>query len=172
MPLRAVIALATVVVVGSACSGGGGGTTTTTTVPSTSTVATTTTTLAPVITEGTTGGSTTSEVTTTLPLGLPEYTIQARTSDDVIVVLLEPGTYSDLDLQNVVADATERFAPVTELHIIDEVTATEAVLKPEAERTPEEQALLEDHYFVRLEEGFRIVFTGPFSDVEDAILGS
>lgn len=125
--------------------------------------------------------STTEAVGTTVPrtpveLGLPDYQIVSRTpgeGGDTVVVLLDPASYgalTDLDIQNVIGDVVERFPPVLEAYVVDSTAVAEAVLL--ADPSDEQAALLEEHYFARLEEGFRMVFVGQFSAAGDAILGS
>lgn len=110
------------------------------------------------------------ELTTTSVVGLPSYSVLSRSEEDELVVLVAPGTYGDIDIQNVVGDVVERFAPVNTLHIVDDEAA--AILVVAETVTPEEQVVLDEHYFVRLEEGFRMIFVGPFSSVGEVILGS
>ncbi len=122
----------------------------------------------------------TSSVTTTADpedeIEFPEYTIVSREegdSGDTVVVLLDPESYlslTDIDLANVLADVVDRFPPVLTAFVIDDASAVAAVLA--SDPTEEQQVALEAHYFVRLEEGFRMVFTGKFSDTPIAILGS
>lgn len=106
----------------------------------------------------------------------PEYTIVSRQEGDpgdTVVVLLDEDSYdslTDIDLANVLADVVDRFPPVLTAYVIDDAVAVPAVLA--ASPTEEQQAALDSHYFVRLEEGFRMVFTGKFSEVPIAILGS
>lgn len=90
-----------------------------------------------------------------------------------MVLLLDPASYtslSDLDLYEVIADAVDRFPPIFEAHVVDSQDAVLAVLA----EVPDEDQLktLELHYLVRLEDGFRIVYLGPFEDSDDAVLGS
>lgn len=90
-----------------------------------------------------------------------------------MVLLLDPASYtslSDLDLYEVIADAVDRFPPIFEAHVVDSQDAVSAVLA----EVPDEDQLktLELHYLVRLEDGFRIVYLGPFEDSDDAVLGS
>lgn len=140
---------------------------TTTAVPVTTTTTTVPATTAP-------SGSvvvTTSVTTTTAPVfSIPEFVIADRTVDDEVVVAIPPGTYSDIDLQNVVNEVIERFAPITVLHIVDDEGATALVLADSVSAA--DQEFLDEHYFLRLEEGFRMVFLGPFADVGEVILGS
>ena len=110
------------------------------------------------------------ELTTTSVVGLPSYSVLSRSEEDELVVLVAPGTYGDIDIQNVVGDVVERFAPVNTLHIVDDEAAATLVVAETV--TPEEQLVLDEHYFVRLEEGFRMIFIGPFSSVGEVILGS
>ena len=108
--------------------------------------------------------------TTVVLFSLPEFTVVERTEDDVLVVAIPPATYTDIDLRNLVDEVVERFAPVNALHIIDDELIAELVLAESV--TAAEQVLLDEHYFLRLEEGFRMVFVGPFAEVGEVILGS
>ena len=144
-------------------------TTTTTTAPTTST-----TTTAP--STSTTTAATTTTVTPTVP-SFPEYRIAERIisveTGDTVVLLLDPASYtslSDLDLYDVIADAVDRFPPIFEAHVVDSQDAASAVLAEEPDE--DQQRTLAEHYFVRLEDGFRVVYVGPFDGTDDAILGS
>ena len=152
---------------GVGCNGDDGAATTTTTALT-----------APGATSTTTDGAGTS-TTTTLPVGVfspPEYEIMRRIPNDdgdTLVVLLDPTSYdvlTDIDLQNVVADIVERFPPVLNAFVVDSAEAVDLVLKPEP--TAEEQAIIDAHALVTLQEGFRVVFVGPFGDYGELILGS
>ena len=118
--------------------------------------------------------------TTTQPLSTltpPEYAIVDRAETDApgdtVVVLLDPETYTsltDIDLYDVMAEVVDLFPPITELHIVDDAGAVNAVANPDA--TAEEIALIGDNYLVRLEDGFKITYLGPFAESGTAILGS
>lgn len=160
---------ATALVIVSCTSSNEPAATTTTTTTSTTT---TTTTMPPTT-------APTSTTTTSVPAmpSFPEYRIAERIisveTGDTVVVLLDPASYtslSDLDLYDVIADAVDRFPPIFEAHVVDSEDAVSAVLAEE----PDESQLrtLSEHYFVRLEDGFRIVYVGPFEGTDDAILGS
>lgn len=144
----------------------------------TSTTTTTTTTTTPTTTTTTT--TTVPTTTTTLPQeapAFPEYRIAQRNiapaTGDTVVLLLDPASYtslSDLDLYDVIADAVDRFPPILVAHVVDSPEAVEAVL---LEQPDEDQELvLANHYLARLEEGFRIVYLGPFEESGTAVLGS
>ena len=90
-----------------------------------------------------------------------------------MVLLLDPASYtslSDLDLYEVIADAVDRFPPIFEAHVVDSQDAVLAVLAEEPDE--DQQKTLEQHYLVRLEDGFRIAYVGPFNGSEDTVLGS
>jgi len=124
--------------------------------------------------------SATSSSTTLAPLSapvFPDYRITQRIiapeTGDIVVILLDPTSYtslSDLDLYDVIADAVDRFPPIFEAYVVDTRTAADAVLVEEPDG--EQQRELASHYLARLEDGFRIVYVGPFEDSEAAILGS
>lgn len=132
------------------------------------------------------------EVTTTLPPeetttttttlaalsdpSFPSYSIvqrQEESSGDIVVVLLDPTSYdvlSDVDLYDVLAEVVERFPPIFEAHVVDSSAAANVVLV--AEPTDEQLQILGEHYLVSLEEGFRIVYRGPWADLGTSVLGS
>lgn len=151
----------------SACGDSGSATTTTTTTTPPPVVTTTPVTVAVDDTTSTTSAATS---TTGPGFSFPEFTIVERTDDDVLVVAIPPGTYTDIDLQNVVGEMIERFPPVNGLHIIDDPAITQLVLTDSV--SAEQQELLDLHYFLRLEDGFRMVFLGPFAEVGEVIFGS
>ena len=166
-----------VALVAAACNGDDGGETTT------SLGAITTTSLAPLGSSTTTAAptSTTEPETTTTTIAdsvisEPEWTIAERVEGDdgaTIVILLDPESYerlTDIDIQNVIEDAIEMFPPIYEAHVVDSEEAADIVLSDVID-TPD-QAILDDHYLARLEEGFRIVFVGPFAEFGQIILTS
>lgn len=140
--------------------------TTTTSEPEAAAITTTTTT--------TTAGEDDGEASspTTVP-SRPEYTIYSRMpgdSGDTVVVILEPGDYTDVQIENVIRDVVETFAPIKEAHLVDSQEAADAVLVDEP--TAEQEAILEEHYLARLEEGARLVYLGPYAEHGSKILGS
>ncbi len=160
-----VVAMAMVV---ASCSSSGEETTTT--APTT----TTTTTTAPTTT---TTASTTTTTVPQEPPPFPEYQIVERIvvpeTGDTVVLLLDPASYtslSDLDIYEVIADAADRFPPILVAHVVDSPAAAEAVLLEEPDEG--QQRILDVHYLARLEDGFRIVYLGPFEDSGTAVLGS
>lgn len=178
------LALKTVVVslvlVGTACSGDDGAetttTVTTTAVPVTSLAPAGSTEAAPSTSDTPTTSVTTTSEEPGEPLTFPGYTIVSREpgdDGDTVVVLLDTATYeslTDIDLANVLADVVDNFPPILTAYVVDDAGAADAVLVTAP--SEEELELLNRHYLVRLEEGFRMVFAGPFADTPVAILGS
>lgn len=147
----------------------------------TTTTTSTTTTAPPTTTTTTTAPPTTTTTTTTTipqePPAFPEYRITERiivpATGDTVVLLLDPATYtslSDLDIYDVIADAVDRFPPILEAHVVDSQEAADVVLIEEPDE--EQEVILAVDYLARLEDGFRIVYLGPFEDSGTAVLGS
>ncbi|HEY5728166.1 MAG TPA: hypothetical protein VIV08_06090 [Acidimicrobiia bacterium] len=122
------------------------------------------------------GGAT----STTMDLGdpvIPEWEVVSRSDGadgSTLVVLLDPESYqslTDIDLQNVIADVVDtEEEDVLVIHVVDDPEVAEYVEKQNP--TQQQQNQLDIHYLARLEDGFRIVFLGPFSDTAPVVLGS
>lgn len=118
--------------------------------------------------------------TTTQPLSTltpPDYAIVDRAETeapgDTVVVLLDDESYTsltDIDLYDIIAEVVDLFPPISVLHIVDDAGAVNTVANPEA--TADEIAQIEDNYFARLDNGFKITYLGPFAASGTAILGS
>jgi hypothetical protein len=87
---------------------------------------------------------------------------------DRLVVLIEPGDYTEIDLSNLVLDIIEANEPVAQLDVVDSQRALPAVIRNPANLTPQQSR----HYVLRLEDGTRVVFLGPYSDLGSFIIGS
>ena len=120
------------------------------------------------------------ETTTTRDLGdpvVPEWEVVSRSDGAdgaTLVVLLDPESYqslTDIDLQNVIADVVDtEEEDVLVIHVVDDPEVAEYVESEDPTRAQQRQ--LDIHYLARLEDGFRIVFLGPFSDTGSVVLGS
>ena len=133
----------------------------------------TTTRVAPPTTTVTTVASTTtaaqpSASTSTTSGSLPGYTVVAGSAGGILVVLLDPGNYSDIDIRNVVDDAIERFTPV-ELHVVDSREAADLVLVENP--TEDQQKILDEHQFARVI-GDQLEFLGPYASSGSVSIGS
>jgi hypothetical protein len=103
------------------------------------------------------------------------YEIVARepgTDGETVYVVIPPGTDTDVDLQNFLGDLYESGTATYGAEIFDDAAAVDAYLKAEADRTPEEVALIEQHHFVSLVGGTIIRFQGPFAESGELVLGS
>jgi hypothetical protein len=109
---------------------------------------------------------------------VPSFSIVSREEGDegdTVVVLIDPESYdtlTDIDLLNVVSEVVDEFPPVYEAHVVNSPDVAELVIAAPADVDAEGRRLMDLHYLVRLEEGFRIVYVGPFEDTATAILGS
>jgi len=103
------------------------------------------------------------------------YEIVARepgTDGETVFVVIPPGTYTDVDLENFVGDLYDSGTATYGAEIFDDAAAVDAYLKAEADRSPEEVALIEQHHFVSLVGGTTIRFQGPFAESGEFVLGS
>lgn len=118
------------------------------------------------------GGATTTVTTTEVVAGLPAYEVVHRMIEDdreTLVVVVEPGTYSNVQLENLVYDIVDRFAPSAAIVVDDREVADLAVL---GERTEEQQARLDSHTFLHIEGGVEVTFYGPYADFPGLTVGS
>jgi hypothetical protein len=166
--------LVVVALLGAGCSGDDADDTTTTTVAPSTTAAGSAGTTVPG--GGSDGATTTTVVDEEVPFAIPAYEVVNRVEGDkgaTVVVLLDPATYTaltDVDLQNVIEDVIDRFPPVYEVHVVNDISAADLVLADGVQ--PAQQEILDEHYLVRLEEGFTIVYVGPFSNFPVTIIAS
>jgi hypothetical protein len=167
--------LLVVALLGAACSGDDADDTTTTTVVTPTTATGSGGTTAP---SGESDGATTTTVAVDeeVSFSIPAYLVVNRVEGDkgaTVVVLLDTDSYTaltDVDLQNVIEDVIDRFPPVYEVHVVDDISAADLVLADGVQ--PAQQDILDEHYLVRLEEAFTIVYVGPFSDFPVTIIAS
>ena len=118
------------------------------------------------------GDATITVATTHVAPGLPDYEVVHRMIEDdreTLVVVVEPGTYSNVQLENLVHDIVERFTPSAAIVVDDRDVADLAVLE---ERTEEQQARLDAHTFLRIEGGVEVTFYGPYADFPGLTVGS
>jgi len=158
--------------VAAACTGSGSvdATSTSATAPVTPPTSAETTTTAAVST-------TTTTIRAAKPITPPQYRIVERTKTDSpgdsVVVLLDDTSYeslTDLDLYDIIAEVVELFPPISEVHVVDDMSAANTVTDPEASAA--EMQAIESNYLARLDDGFTITFLGPFATSGSAVLGS
>jgi hypothetical protein len=146
-----------------------------TTTTTTTTVPTPTTSPSPDTTEATVEPG--EPTTTTVPPAneVESYEIQVATSSDegrVLWVTIPAEDYTDRDLENFVVALVDEEEDLFEVHVLDEVEAVDAARVPEADRTEEEQALVDDHYLVSITQGNVVTFHGPFESAGSFLIGS
>jgi hypothetical protein len=113
--------------------------------------------------------------TTLVGQTVDSYEIVARESDsagETIYVVVPPGDYTDVDMENFVLDLVESGTATFGAEVFDDGAAVEAYRKPEAERTPEETESIGLHHFVSLQNGTTLVFRGPFESSGEMVIGS
>ncbi|MGF1667867.1 MAG: hypothetical protein ACFCVC_16530 [Acidimicrobiia bacterium] len=117
---------------------------------------------------------------TTPPAGAPvkeivDFEIQVATSADdgnVLWVTIPAEDYTDRDLENFVVTQFDEEDGLWELHVLDDAGAVAAARVAAADRTPEEQALVDTHYLISLTEGNVVTFHGPFESAGSFLIGS
>ncbi|HZD23907.1 MAG TPA: hypothetical protein VE569_10975 [Acidimicrobiia bacterium] len=104
-----------------------------------------------------------------------EFSVVARFPNDNGVerhYVIPNGAYTDVDLRNFIIELIESDNELYGAEVFDSTEAAEAFLVDEADRTEEDNELLDRHWFVTLEGRDRIVFRGPFSDIPGGAIGS
>lgn len=113
--------------------------------------------------------------TTLVGESVGNYEIVARepgSDGEIVYIVIGPGAYTDVDLENFLGDLYERGIATYGAEIFDDAAAADAFLKAEEDRTAEEVALIEQHHFVSLVGGTIIRFQGPFAESGEFVLGS
>lgn len=103
------------------------------------------------------------------------HEVVARISTDngeVLHIVIPEGAYTDVDLVNFLGDLKEADPDLWGVEVFDDPAAPEAFATPEDERTEQEQQILDDHHFVTLTNGDRVIFQGPFSEFGEFVLAS
>ncbi len=137
----------------------------------------TTTTVADATSTTTTEGA--EEPTTTTTAAPPSvielaYQVMFRGTTDgrnVVVLMIEEGTATDVALETLAREALDEFAPLAELHVVDDEEAVELVRLDPDSLTDEERAVLAQHHLLSVREAV-LTFEGPFEDLGEFILGS
>ncbi len=113
--------------------------------------------------------------TTTSGQQVESFEVAVRESTDdgeILYVVVPPGSYTDLDLEDFIVEMVESNPGLYELHVVDDPDAVVALRTPADERTDEQQSLLEAHHLVSLVEGKLVRFQGPFAEMGEFVLGS
>jgi hypothetical protein len=86
--------------------------------------------------------------------------------------VIPPGAYTDVDLENFIGDLREGQPDLWGAEVFDEENAVQAFVIPEAQRTEEQQGILDQHHLVSLVGGDTIKYQGPFSELGESLIGS
>ena len=77
------------------------------------------------------------------------------------MVLIEPGDYTEIDLSNLVLDISRQMSRSPSSTWSTHSRRCRAVIRNPENLTPQQTR----HYVLRLENGNRVVFLGPYSDL-------
>lgn len=108
----------------------------------------------------------------TLPPAIPPYEVIHRLIVDdrtTLVILVEPGGYTTVQLENLVYDVVDTYSPNTAI-VVDDRAAADLAIKDDL--SPEEQSTLDDRTFLRIENGVDVTFHGPYADAGGMTVGS
>ena len=86
-----------------------------------------------------------------------------------LVILVEPGAYTTVQLENLVYDVVDTYSPNTAI-VVDDRSAADLAIKDDL--TPEEQSTLDARTFLRIENGVDVTFHGPYADAGGMTVGS
>lgn len=106
---------------------------------------------------------------------IEDYEVISRTATEdgeTLYILVAPGNYSDVSIENFLGDLLEAETAVSGVEVFDDREALDAALKAEEDRSADELQALEDHHLVSLVDGATVSFQGPLSEFEDFIIGS
>ena len=81
-----------------------------------------------------------------------------------LIVVVWPGSYSNADLENLAYYIVEGYGP-REALVVDDPAAAE--LAKLAERTDEQQAELDSHALLSIDNGVEVTFHGPYADFSE-----
>lgn len=125
-------------------------------------------------TDTTTGtdDSTTTEVPSDAVESYEIISRQSTEEGETLYILVPPGNYSDISIENFLGDLLEAETAVSGVEVFDDRAALDASLKDEADRTADELQAIADHHLVSLQNGTQVEFQGPMDDFDDFVIGS
>lgn len=102
-----------------------------------------------------------------------EVVLRDSTDDgEVLYIVIPPGSYTDVDLENFVGNLIENDEDISSLEIFDDADAVTAFLLVESDQTAADLAFIDEHHLVTLVERNRIIFQGPYADLGEIAIGS
>lgn len=132
---------------------------------------------APATTTSTTIAGTESDSSTQTLVGqaVSEYTVVERIPNDdgeELYIVIPNGAYTDVDLENFILELLDEDPTMYGAQIFNDEDAVAAFMVDRAERTDEQNDLLDDHFLMTLVGRDRIEFNGPFADFSGGAIGS
>lgn len=121
--------------------------------------------------DGNEGGTT----TTLAGQAVSSHEIVLRESTDdgeILYVLISPGDYTDIDLENFVGNLVENDEDVSSMEVFDDADALDAYLLDDSEQTAADLVLINEHHLVTLVDRNRIIFRGPYEEMGEIVIGS
>ena len=112
---------------------------------------------------------TTVATTIAIVIGMPTYEVIGELEGGDLVIVVESGSYTNVELENMVFDIVDRFAPEAAI-VVDEREAADLLLA--GETTDRQELFLAQHTLVQIESGVEVTFLGPYADFPDLTIGS
>lgn len=125
----------------------------------------------PETTVGTTSTEESPVTTTEVVVGIPTYEVigTADLGVDTLIVVIEPGDFTNVELENLAIDIVDRFAPAAALVVSSMEAADLAMLEA---LTDDEEMQLQQATLISIENGIEVTFLGPYADVPGLTIGS
>jgi hypothetical protein len=102
-----------------------------------------------------------------------EVVLRESTDDgETLYIVIPPGDYTDVDLENFVGNLMENDESVTNLEVFDDGEAIDIFLLEESEQTAADLVLISEHHLVTLTNRNRIIYRGPYADLGEIAIGS
>ena len=104
-----------------------------------------------------------------------EYTVVERIPNEEgeeLRIVIPNGAYTDVDLENFILELLDEDPTMYGAEVFDDEAAAEAFSVAPADRSDEQEELLDRHHFVSLIGRERIEFRGPFSEFPGGAIGS
>ena len=109
---------------------------------------------------------------TSLPPPIPPYQVIHRLIIDgrtTLVILLEPGSYTTVQLENLVFDVVDEYSP-HEAIVVDDPGVADLAISDQL--TVEQQETLDAGTVLRIEDGVEVTFYGPYAAAGGMTVGS
>jgi hypothetical protein len=104
-----------------------------------------------------------------------EYTVVDRIPNEdgeELYIVLPEGGYTDVDLENFILELLDEDPTMYGAEIFNDEAAVAAFMVDPADRTDEQNGLLDDHFLMSLVGRDRIEFNGPFAEFSGGAIGS